>query len=81
MELCCCVGSLVPTHQWSLRGCRTTILKEEGEPPKIIIHIGTNVIGRKRNEVQRSEYREMGEVKKQDLEGGYLWITLSATCL
>eukprot|EP00061_Rhincodon_typus_P007380 g29027.t1 len=36
------------------------ILKGEGEQPEVMVHIGTNDIARKRDEVLKSEYRELG---------------------
>ena len=36
------------------------ILKGEGEQAEVIVHIGTNDIGRKRDEDLKSEYRELG---------------------
>ena len=32
------------------------ILKGEGEQPEVVVHIGTNNIGRKRDEVLKYEY-------------------------
>ena len=37
------------------------ILKREGEEPDVVVHIGTNDIGRKREEVLKGEFRELGE--------------------
>ena len=36
------------------------ILKWEGEEPEVVVHIGTNDIGRKGEEVLKQEYRELG---------------------
>ncbi|XP_055498195.1 uncharacterized protein LOC129701166 [Leucoraja erinacea] len=36
------------------------ILKWEGEEPEVVVHIGTNDIGRKREAVLKGEFRELG---------------------
>ncbi|XP_055521107.1 uncharacterized protein LOC129715270 [Leucoraja erinacea] len=42
------------------------ILKSEGEEPEVVVHIGTNDIGKKREEVLKGEFRELGgELRKR----------------
>ncbi|XP_067845690.1 uncharacterized protein [Heptranchias perlo] len=45
------------------------ILRGEGEQPEVVVHVGTNDIGRKRIEVLQSQFQELGrKFKKQDLK-------------
>ncbi|XP_062896362.1 uncharacterized protein LOC134342314 [Mobula hypostoma] len=51
---------------WDISDRVQDILKWEGEEPEVLVHIGTNDIGRKRDEVLKEEYRELGrELRKR----------------
>jgi len=41
------------------------ILKGEGEQPEVVVHIGTNDVGRKSEEVLQGEFRELGSKLKK----------------
>ena len=41
-----------------------SVLKWEGDQPDVVVHIGTNDVGRKSEEVLKSEYRELGRKLK-----------------
>ena len=45
---------------WDVSERVQDILKWEGEEPEVVVHIGTNDIGRKREEVLKGEFRELG---------------------
>eukprot|EP00061_Rhincodon_typus_P003488 g20215.t1 len=53
--ICCLPGARV--RDVSDRVYR--ILKGEGEQPEVMVHVGTNDIAGKRDEVLKSEYREL----------------------
>ena len=40
------------------------VLKWEGDQPDVVVNIGTNDVGRKSEEVLKSEYRELGRKLK-----------------
>ncbi|XP_072125340.1 transmembrane protein 204 isoform X5 [Mobula birostris] len=49
------------------------ILVREGKQPEVVIHVGTNNIGRKRDEVLKCEFRELGRRLKNRIS----WVTFS----
>ena len=56
------------------------ILKREGEEPNVVVHIGTNDIGRKREEDLKGEFRGLGgKVKEKDQKSNNFRITACAT--
>ena len=54
--VCCLPGARVKDVSERLQG----ILEGEGEQPAVVVHIGTNDIGKKRDEVLQAEFRELG---------------------
>jgi len=54
--VCCLPGARV--HDISDRVFR--ILKGAGEQPEVVVHIGTNDIGKKRDEDVKNDFRELG---------------------
>lgn len=51
-----------------------------GEEPQVVVHVGTNGMGRKRDEILQSEYRELAKANLQDREDSTPWIAASAMC-
>uniref|UniRef100_UPI00398EB7F6 uncharacterized protein n=1 Tax=Pristiophorus japonicus TaxID=55135 RepID=UPI00398EB7F6 len=54
--VCCLPGARVKDVSERVQD----ILKWEGEQPVVVVHIGTNDIGKKRDEVLRNEFKELG---------------------
>ena len=55
------------------------ILKGEGEQSQVVVHIGTNDIGMRRDRDVKQEFREMGWKLSQGKTCGHLWYVASAT--
>ena len=58
--VCCLPGAKVRDVTERLQN----ILEGEGEQPVVVVHIGTNDIGKKRDEVLQGEFRELGDKLK-----------------
>ncbi|XP_072136864.1 protein ABHD14A-like isoform X2 [Mobula birostris] len=54
--VCCLPGARV----WDVSDQVHDILVQEGKQPEVVIHVGTNDIGRKKDEVLKCEFRELG---------------------
>jgi len=63
--VCCLPGARVRDVSERLQD----LLKGEGEQPEVVIHIGTNDIGRKSDEILKYEYKVREKAKVQDPEG------------
>lgn len=59
-RVCCLPGARVKDVSERLQD----ILEWEGEQPVVVVHIGTNDIGKKRDEVLQGEFRELGDKLK-----------------
>ncbi|XP_078253188.1 uncharacterized protein LOC144592470 [Rhinoraja longicauda] len=55
--VCCLPGARVQHITDRLQ----KILVREGDQPEVVVHVGTNDVGRKRKEVLQREFRELGK--------------------